>query len=338
VRVRPIARGDHRVEIDTQGVVESRREVTLAAEVGGRVLSIAPRLEAGGEVAAGEVLAEIDPTDYEATLAQAKSALAEARLVLAQERARAEQAASDWAKLGRGEATDLALRKPQIAAAEARVESARAEVGRAARDVERTLIRAPFDARVRAAEIETGAVVMPGNPVATLFSGTELEVRLPFPLRDFGFLTRGAEVEFELTATIGGEKHVWPARLDRLTGEVERATLSGHGIARVMPAADGGYPPVGLFVEAAVPGKRLEDVVEIPRSAIRGRDEVWVAADGRLALRRVEVLRSRRESLVVRGDFQPADRLVLTRLAAPLEGMKVEVVGESEAATPEAGS
>ncbi len=330
VRVRGLDEGAHQVVIATQGVVRSVREVSLAAEVGGRVVAIAPQLIEGGTVSVNEMLVEIDSADYKAALARAESGLAEAELALAQERARAEQAAVDWRKLGRGEPGDLVLRKPQIAAAEARIESAKAEVDRARRDLERTTIRAPFDAKVRRAQVEAGAVVAPGTPVAELYSAKNLEVRLPFPLRDFGYLEVGASPDFTLTAEIGGETQEWPAKLDRLEGEVERSTLSGYGIAGVMPNDAGELPPVGLFVEAKVPGKRLEGVVELPRAAVRGRNEVWVVSDDRLAKREVEILRSGTDDLIVRGNFEAGDQLVLTRLTAPLIGMKVEVEEATE--------
>ncbi|MCH7227255.1 efflux RND transporter periplasmic adaptor subunit [Haloferula sp. A504] len=338
VVARPVSSGSHRVSIRTQGVVSSVREVSIAAEVGGRVVSIDAELIEGGVVKKDQVLVRIDPADYEAALARAEAGLADARLALAQEQALAEQAALDWKKLGRGEPGDLVLRKPQIVAAEARIGSAKAEVERARRDLERTTIKAPFAARVRKAHVEEGAVVAPGTPVAELFSASELEVRLPFPLEDFGYLEPEGSPEIVLTASIGGREQRWTAVLDRVEGEVERSTLSGFGIAKVMPEASGELPPVGLFVDAEVPGTMLEDVVELPRSAVRGAGEVWVVADGRLVKRRVTILRAERERLVVRGDFQEGDQLVLTRLAAPLVGMKVEVAppngdGSAEAST-----
>lgn len=328
VRVQPIVAAEHQVRIETQGAVRSLREVTLSAEVRGRVVTKAADLVAGGTVRKGQVLVELEAADYKAAEARAKSAVAEAKLALEQELAMAEQAASDWRKLGRGEASDLVLRKPQLAAAEARLESAEAELLRAQRDVERTAIRAPFDARVRATMVEVGAVLAPGTPVAELYSPEELEVRLPFSLLDYGFLKQGGDSPFLLTATVGGEVRSWPAVLDRIDGEVQRSTLSAFGIARIKPDARGQLPPVGLFVEAEVPGQRLEDVVVLPRAAVRGRDEVWVAQEGRLAKREVSILRTTAEELVVRGEFEAGDQLVLTRLAAPMAGMKVEIRDE----------
>lgn len=336
VVTQPLEIGRHEVRIESEGVVESRREVSLAAEVGGRVESVAEALEAGGEVKAGDVLVEIDAADYRAALAAAESSLAEARRELALEEARGEQARKDWEKLGRGEPGDLVLRVPQIQSATARVGSARAEVERAARDVERTKIRAPFDGRVRQKGVEVGAVVTPGTMVAELFSDTELEVRLPFSLRDYGFLDQGALPEVELSATLGVERRVWPGRLVRLEGEVERETLSGYGIARVLPAPEGDrFPPVGLFVDAVVPGRTLDEVAEVPRSVLRGEDEVWVVSDGRLRRREVEVLRANRDALVVKGNFESGDRLLLTRLSAPVDGMEVRIENEGESQATE---
>lgn len=331
VKVMELAPHSHNVEINTQGIVESRREVILASELGGRVIRISPQLMEGGRVSKGDILVEIDPADYRAKVAMSKAALADARLALEVEKAKAVQAKRDWDKLGRGDASDLVLRKPQIVSAEARIDSAIAEVERSERDLQRTKVLAPFDGRVRMKEVDEGAVVMPGTRLAEIYSDQELEVRLPFSLRDFGYLVGSDTPEFMLTAVIGGELKSWPAKLDRIVGEVERATLSGYGIARLLPAESGvSFPPVGLFVEATVPGRELEGVIEIPRSAVRGENEIWVEHSGELQKRKVEILRSMRDALITRGEFDAEDRLVLTRLDAPMTGMKVNVDGDSQ--------
>ncbi len=335
VRVEPIRARSHEVSIETQGVVSSLREVMLAAEVGGRVTTKSDQLVAGEMVKEGEVLIEIESSDYKAAEARANSALADAELALEQEQAMAEQAVIDWKKLGRGEPTDLVLRVPQLKAAEARVKSAEAEQLRAKRDVERTIIRAPFDARIRRVQVEVGAVLGPGTVIAELYSTQQLEVRLPFSLLDYGFLVEGSNIQ--LTATVGGEEKTWPAVLDRVDGEVQRTTLSAYGLAKLDHKSKD-LPPVGLFVEAKVPGKTLDGVVVLPRSAVRGSNDVWVVQKGEegheLVKRQIDILRTSRDEVVARGDFEPNDQLVLTRLAAPMNGMKVEPIQEEEE-TPE---
>lgn len=328
VRVIRIVRGSHQVRIQTQGAVRSLHEVQLAAEVNGRVESKSDALVAGAVVAKGQVLLELDATNYRAAAARAASSVAEAEVVLEQEKAMARQAAIDWEKLGRGEASDLALRKPQLEAAEKRLESVQQELKRAKKDVERCSIRAPFDARVRMAMVEVGAVLAPGTPVAELYSTTELEVKLPFTLLDYGFIKDAKGAELTLTAAVGGEQKTWPAVLDRMDGEVQRSTLSAHGRAIVKANKAGELPPVGLFVEAVVPGKTLEDVVVLPRSSVRGGNQVWVERGGKLVSLPITILRASEHEMVVRAEFEPEDRLVLTRLAAPMPGMKVEAISE----------
>lgn len=320
----PITPGTHTVRLTSEGAVQSKREVSLAAEVAGRVVSISEQLVTGGRVKEDEVLATMDDADYQVALRRAKTAVAEAELLIEQEAARGVQAQRDWEKLGRGEAPDLVLRKPQIAAAEARLASAQSEVERALRDIRRTKITAPFAGRIRKVSIEEGSYVTPGVPVVEIFSDAEVEVRLPFSLGDFAQLLGDKTPPFPVSAVVGGKRVTWQAVLDRLEGEIDRETLSGYALARIQPDRDGNYPPVGLFVRAELTGKTLDNVVEIPRSALRGAHDVWVLASGRLARRRVEVVRSGREILVVSGDFQPGDLLVTTRMAAPVPGMELK--------------
>jgi RND family efflux transporter MFP subunit len=321
---------DHPVVIETQGVVESRRETSLAAELTGRVVEISPNLKRGAVVAEGERLVQIDPADYRSALARAEAALAEARLVLAQEEARSDQARMDWQKLGRGAGSPLVLREPQREAAQATVASAQAEVERARRDVERTEIRAPFAASVRDAAVEVGAVVNPGQKIATLFSASDLEVRLALPLEDFGFLQRApdgtAKGRTTLRGTIGGELYEWPAEPVRLDQEIDRRTLSGHLIVRVIPQPGSAFslPPVGLFVQAKLEGSTLAHVAEVPRRALlEGSRALVLDADARIQFRDVDVIRTTRDTAVVRSGLTDGERLVLTRLSAPVNGMQV---------------
>ena len=329
VEVQAIEVGAVVPDISSEGVVKSRREVRLATEVSGRVEWISPQWIEGGKCAEGEELVRLDDADLAAAEARAASALADAKLLLEQEEAKGEQARREWERLGRGEPSALTLRKPQIASAAARVASATAELDRARRDVSRAVIRAPFAGRVRLTAVEVGAVLMSGTAVGEMYSDTDLEVRLPVSLRDFGFIDAAETPRFEVSATLGVDRRVWPAEISRVDGEVERSTLSGHVIARILPdEAAGGYPPVGLFVEAAMKGRKIEGVCEVPRAALRGIDELWVVRGDKLAKLKVEEVRSSRESVVVRGPFESGDRLLLTRLAAPVENTRVRIAGE----------
>lgn len=333
VEVAVVAESDHRVTIATQGVVESTRETRLAAEVGGRVMEISPSLRRGGTVKKGERLVQIDPADFRSALAVAEVKRAEADLTLEQERARVQQAKLDWEKLGKGDPVNpLVLREPYLAAAEARAASAVEEAARARRDVERTEILAPFDAGVRSADVEVGAVVAPGTMVAELYASNDLEVRLPLSLDDFGFLARDADGmvtgAVTLKGKIGAEEYVWKAEPVRVDPEIERKTLSANIAVKVLPATESAFPlpPVGLFVNAEIAGKTLAGVTEIPRRALLEGSRVIVVGEGnRIAFRELDIPRLTKETAVVQSGIKAGDRVVLTRLSAPVAGMEVEI-------------
>jgi RND family efflux transporter MFP subunit len=323
---------DFPVEITSQASIESRRETRLAAELSGRVIEVAEGFRRGGSVANGEVLVWLEATDFEAALAEARSALADAELALVQEEARSEQARVDWQRLGGNrEANPLALREPQLASARARADAARAAVALAERNLTRTEIRAPFDASVREAMVEVGAVTRPGEPIAELFTASELEIRLPLTLEDYGFLkireNGSVDAEITLIGSLGGRDVSWQATPVRLDAEIDRRTMSAFLIARVLPNPESGaleLPPVGLFVDATISGDTLSNVALIPRRALReGGEVIVIDGESRVEFRQVDVARTTRELAVVRGGLQAGDRICLTRLNAPVAGMEV---------------
>ena len=334
VEVVEVTAADHAVKISTQGVVESARETRLAAEVGGRVMEISPSFKRGGPVKKGERLVQIDPADYRSALAGAEVRRAEAELALELEKARVEQAQLDWAKLGSGSKplNPLVLREPYLAAAEASAASAVEAAAKARRDMERTEILAPFDAGVRSANAEVGAVVASGTLVAELYASGDLEVRLPLSMEDFGFLARAADGkvtgDIVLKGKIGGDEYTWKAEMARVDPEISRETLSAHIAVKVLPTEGSVFPlpPVGLFVNAEIAGKTLGDIKEIPRRAlIEGNRAIVVMAGNKIAFRDLTIPRLTRDTALVSGGFEESDRVVLTRLSAPIAGMEVEI-------------
>ena len=339
VEVVEVTAADHAVKISTQGVVESARETRLAAEVGGRVMEISPSFKRGGVVQKGERLVQIDPADYRSALAAAEVRRAEAELALELEKARVEQAQLDWAKLGSGSdpLNALVLREPYLAAAEASAASAVEAAAKARRDVERTEILAPFDASLRSANAEVGVVVAPGTMVAELYASGDLEVRLPLSLEDFGFLARAADGkvtgEIVLKGKIGADEYTWEGEMARVDPEISRETLSAHVAVKVLPTEGSTFPlpPVGLFVNAEIAGKTLDDIKEIPRRAlIEGNRAIVVMAGNKIAFRDLTIPRLTRATALVSGGLEAGDRVVLTRLSAPVVGMEVEIEKDPE--------
>ena len=198
---------------------------------------------------------------------------------------------------------------------------------------------APFAAGVRSTNVEVGAVVAPGTMVAELYAIGDLEVRLPLSLEDFGFLKRdekGAVTgDVILRGKIGTRTYEWQATPGRLDPEIERETLSASVVVKVRSAdrAEFPLPPVGLFVDAELGGETVTDVAEIPRRGIlEGSRVVTVDEKGKIDFREVEIVRLTESTAIVHEGLEEGDRVVLTRLTAPVVGMEVEVEVEVEAA------
>lgn len=345
----------HEVEMEevplslaTQGVVEADRVTVLASEVGGRVIEVMEGFKAGGEFAEGGVMLKIDPADYRAAEAAAESSLAGAAEQLALEKARAVQGRRDWERLGRGgEPDELVLRVPQLERARAALSSAEAALERAKRDLERTVLRAPYACRVRSTRSELGAVVAPGSVLGEVTSSGDLEVRLPLALKDYGFLEmdEGGQPSgvVRLRAEVGGGEVEWSGRIVRSENEVDRKTLSIYVVAEIEANEQGppGFklPPVGLFVRAAVTARPLRDVVALPRLALFEREQdggrVFVVEDGEvLGFRDVGIRHSDRETAYIDRGLELGDRVVLTKIDAPVAGKKLRVI-EPQADPPD---
>ena len=165
-----------------------------ATSASGTIVWKSPQLESGGYFARGDLLARIDPEDYELAITQVEAEVAQARYRLDLMREEAEVARQEWDRLrqdadGReGAPNPLVLQIPQLKAAEAEFKAARARLGEARLRLKRTHLVAPFDGRVRSAKLDAGQYVIAGTPVAQLYSTEKAEIVVPVPGEELAWL------------------------------------------------------------------------------------------------------------------------------------------------------
>ncbi len=335
VRVSAVQPVDVRVEVEAHGTVRPAAEIDVVPQVGGEVVEVSPNLVTGGFVAEGEVLLRIDPRDYELQLRTAEAGVEQAKVQLERTEAEAAAAREEWRELygDRPPPEDggLLFREPQLRQARADLEAARARVEAARLALERTVIRAPFAARVRSESVDPGQYVTAGRAVARLYATDAVEVVLPVATEELGWLARpdprnGPRVVLE--GTYGAGRGRWEGRIVRTEAEVDAASRTVGLVARVAdPFRPGRTPlPVGLFVTARIQGKPLRGVVPLPREALREGGVVWVVdGDGRLRFRAVEVARVEADRVLVAEGLEAGDRVVVSRVDAATDGMAVRV-------------
>ena len=152
-----------RLTVDSYGVVMPKYETQLIAQVTGQIVELSDTFVRGGFIKKGQLLARIDPSDYEAALIDAQATLASAQAALQKERAQGKVAEEEWKRITDSSPTELSLRKPQLAQELARVKAAKASILRAQRNLERTEIIAPYDAMIDSREIGLGSFVTTGS-------------------------------------------------------------------------------------------------------------------------------------------------------------------------------
>ena len=344
VRAMEVELQDVQLRIEAQGSITPRTESDLVAEVAGRITWVSPNLVAGGFFEEGELLVRIDASDYELALERAEAALTRARseLALAQShlerrRSLAERGVASTAAL------DEAVNTERVASAAVR--DARALRSQARRDLERSRILAPFAGRVREKRVGVGQFVGRGAGVARIYAVDYAEVRLPIPDHEAAFVDlpidyRGEAGENDgpevlLRARFAGREYSWTGTIVRTEGEIDPRTRMIQTVARIQDpygrSAQLDRPPlaVGMFVKAEISGRLLEDIVVLPRSALRGRDRVVVVdGENRLRLRRVDILRTERETVVITGGLAPGERVCTSPLETVDEGSQVKIVVE----------
>ncbi|MDN7123928.1 efflux RND transporter periplasmic adaptor subunit [Pseudidiomarina sp. 1APP75-32.1] len=327
--------------VSGQGNVMPKQTTNLIAQVSGQVIETATNFHNGGFFKKGDMLLKIDSRDYEVALQNAKANLAQAKAALAEESARAEVAREEWESLQLGEIPDLGLRKPQVASAVAAMQSAEAAVAKAQRDLDRTIVRAPFDGVLQSKGVDLGQYVNVGSQIAQMMGTEVAEVRVPLSDRDLAYLNlpeAGQTADFpevRLTSQVAGQNYFWQGKLVRSEGVLDSSSRVIYGVVEVRdPYNRNGQSHehilrFGRFVALEIEGIFVENVYRIPRYALTADGNVWlVGEDRRLQRTHVEVLRAEENQVIVSEGLNPGDTVVLTQLSNALPSMKVRLPGD----------
>ena len=327
------------LNIESQGEVRPREEINIASQVGGKIVYISPNFIEGGQFHKGEALVKIESADYDLELTRAEANVAQAQTALTREESEAEIARRDWEDLGEGTASALTLRKPQLAEAKARLLAAKAALAQAQLQQSRTVLRAPFEGRVRTRSVSAGEYITPGQILGRAYDVSVFEIKLPLTDTDlsrmgvgigFKHTAKNAAPVVDLSANVAGNLHHWQAKLVRVDSAYDSSTRTVFGFAeRTDPygkGADQGVPlAAGLFVNASIAGKDVQSAVIIPRAALRGKDKVFVANDDKtLSIKTVKVAASTKRQAVITLGLLPGENVITSPVRGVAEGMKIE--------------
>jgi len=320
-------------KIRAQGEVRPQREITVAPQISGRIAYVSPDFIDGGFIRRGQTLVRLEAADYELAVVRARSGVASARQRLAREQAEAEIARQDLINLGITESSPLARREPQLAEAEAALDSARAQLADAELSLRRTAVQAPFDGRVRSENVDVGQFAGAGQSLGMIFATDIVEVVLPMTDEQLGQL--GLPLAFAETDTQAGPETVFSANVAgkprRWTGRVTRTSAAINPQTRLInviaelddpygKGSDDGAPMApGLFVQAELSGIRIDGLLKAPRAALRSGNNLFLGdpEKGQLRIQPVDLVHADPDGAWFRSDAVSVGDLALT---SPIRG------------------
>lgn len=345
VEVKIIKLEDIQLVIKSQGNVTARNRTDLTSEVNGRIQWVSEKFFNGQVVKGKDILLKIDPTDYQAALADARASLSDVELNFEQEKIRAQQAAEDWVLVNQdlNSASELTLRKPQLDRARAQVDAAAQKVKQAEQNLSRTKIRAPFSGIINGKFVDLGQYVTIGTPITTLLGTETVEVRLPISASEFGFLDSKAKAKVELSNDLGKRLQRWQGYISRVENQVDAITRVYYVVAAVedpyglnlglssdIKSFQTDPLRLGLFVDASITGITVLQAVRLPRIALVNQNTVYIVDDNnKLQRREVNILRAEPGYTIIDQGLENGDRVVLTKLDLMTNGMDVSVSSPS---------
>ncbi|NRD74049.1 efflux RND transporter periplasmic adaptor subunit [Shewanella sp. VB17] len=334
VAIKPVEMAPMTFSVGSYGIVKPKYETELVAQVNGEIIFLSNNFVSGGFVSKGDIIARIDPSDYDADLIDAKANLASAKAALVQERAQGKVAEEEWKNIKDGLPTELSLRKPQLAHEIAKLNSSEAGLKRALRNVERTIIRAPYDALIGSRDVGLGSYVSQGSAVGKVLSTAQAEIRLPLADKELRYLThKGKGAMVEMSATVGGKNQQWPGRIVRSEGVIDSTSRMTYLVAEVADPYglkdNNNELRYGTYVTAKITGNNAGEVTVLPRHLIVDGKIAVLDKENKLRYKPVTVIRQSGANVVISAGLEQGMNIITSALDYPIEGMQLALPNET---------
>lgn len=347
VRVVEAAHKEQVVFSTFQGEVRAKTNIELVTQVTGKVMSVSDKFIEGGEFKAGETLLQIDDADYLVALKSAQASVASAQVDINVELATSATNKREWLELQNrpiSEANPLRLNMPQIDRAKARLDAANAELAAANLNYNRTKISAPFDGRIMSKSAELGQFMARGSSIGRVFATQTMEVRIPMTdvqISELGLTlgysarTAGTDgLPATVTMLFGSEQRLWQGYVKSVDASVDSTTrLFFATVAVEKPFAQqaGQKVPLvpGLFVDVQLSSPNKLAGLEVPRTALRNGNQVYVYEDEKLRLKNVKTVYTSREMVILSEDERSqlvlGDKVITSPVPGAYDGMPVKL-------------
>ncbi|MBW1784545.1 MAG: HlyD family efflux transporter periplasmic adaptor subunit [Deltaproteobacteria bacterium] len=205
--------------------------------------------------------------------------------------------------------------------------------------MERTAVRAPFDAIVRSTRVEVGSQVSPQEALAELVGANEYWIQTSVPVDRLKWIRiprragdSGSEARIIYGSGPEGASER-KGRIVKLLGDLAEDGRMARVLVSVKDPLDLAQNNairspllIGEYVTVEITGLEIKDVFKIPRTALRDNGKIWIAGnDDKLHIRPVEVQWRGPEFVLVRDGLKDRERLIMSDLGTPVAGMDLRI-------------
>ncbi len=353
VQIQILQPANHAVAIEAMGTVIAARRLELTPRVAGRVTMVSEKLVPGSLLAKDDLVLTLDEQDYLLALQRSQNNLRKAAMDLRLEQGNQAVAKQEfelireYADSGLSNAPlDLALRKPQLAKAQAAEAVARTDMDQAELNLKRTVLQAPFNAVVLDKKVTIGAEVSPQTTVATLAGTDEFWVQVTLPRHDLSDLLLptgdSQPIPVSLYPASGNTNSKllhWQGTILRLLPDVDPRGLMARLLISIKnPLLQDHRNPLllGSMVKAMLPGQTIAACFAVPRTSVRSDQTVLLAdSDNTLQIRPVTVARMDREQAFITEGLKEGERLIISQISAPIVGMELTAADRPKSERPQ---
>jgi RND family efflux transporter MFP subunit len=309
-------------------VVAARANVTAVPEVSGRVTYVNENFYPGGQFTAGEVLFRLEPRDYQLTLNQREADLQRAEANLEITQAQVDSAIFDWRQShGDKPVPTLVAKQPQLLQAKAEVTSAQAALDAAKLQLQRTEFSFPFAGKVLSSSVAPGQFLVAGQAYGQVFSAADLEISASLDEQQLQWLVNAKLPEISIRYSQFGVEHHLPGTLVRGAASLDTNTRFAQVNFAFLETNTSVIP--GTFVDINIQGQQLNNVMQVPLSALQTDGKIWLTAKGELQQWNPEIIFKSAAEIIVQAPAGPIE-VVTSRVAGGFSGMSVTTSDNNE--------
>ena len=362
VETKKIVVETHRIIVRAMGTVIPTEKVDIVAQVIGKIIEINPDFIPGGYIKKGELLAQVDPSDYKLSVEESESAVQQALKDLTLEEAQQKIALNEltiflkdknetYLKIIEEPAYNIAdsnisetdkeliLRKPQLKSIEAFLKAAIAQKEKAELNLKRTAIKAPFNAVIQTKEVGRGSYVSPGNTVAVIVNTDSYWIEISVPVDQLKWIKipfrdkESSRVKVYYESAWGKDKYLI-GEIKEMEPSIETQGRMAQLLVEVndplsLKKENAGKPVLLLNVYARVEieGKNLEKSIKLSREYLRDNDTVWIITpDNKLNIRKVNIAATAPEYVYITKGVNAGAKIITSDIPTPVEGMSLQSI------------